>query len=60
MPTGTFVDGFMAVWNTITSSHTAGVIVGILTVTGAIIFAFGIAYLASTLFGLLRKLSKDG
>ncbi len=60
MPTGTFADGFMAVWHTITSSHTAGVIVGILTVFGAVIFAGGITYLASTLFGLLRKLGKDG
>jgi len=60
MPTGTFADGFMAVWNTITSSHTAGAIVGILTVVGVIIFAVGIVYLVSTLFGLLRKVGKDG
>ncbi len=60
MPTGTFADGFMAVWHTVTSSHTAGAIVGILTVAGAIIFAVGIAYLASTLFSLLRKVGKDG
>ncbi len=57
---GTFADGFMAVWHTITSSHTAGVIVGILTVFGVVIFAGGIMYLASTLFTLLRKVGKDG
>ncbi len=60
MPPGTFHDGFMAVWNTITSSYSAGITLGILTVIGVVIFAGGISYLAGVLFGLLRKVGKNG